>query len=128
MLCPNCQHSVTEDDTYCRQCGADLVEPSTSLVPLQKNLPSLLYNSPIPRSVAAGAGAVALGVGIELLRRGLLARLSQPSKSVENALPVLGGLKDLLLPQNNNKPFKLRRGYEVHETVIYMRRVIRPED
>ena len=97
------------------------------LIPLQKNLPSVLYNSPVPRSVAAGVGAVAVGFGLELLRRGLIARLSAPSRSVQNALPALSGLKDILLPQND-KPLKLPKGYQVEETVVYMRRVIRREN
>ena len=97
---------------------------SKSLVPLQKNLPSLLSNSPIPRGVAAGAGAVALGVGLELLRRGVVARFSSPTKSVQTALPVLNGIKDILLPKND-KSLKMPKGYQVEETVVYMRRVTR---
>ncbi len=126
MKCPECQSTVTKNDVYCSRCGADLAVSSTGLVPVEKNnLPALLYNLPVPRGVAASVGAVAVGMGLELLRRGLLARLASPSKSVENALPALTGIKDLLLPQNNKK---LPRGYEVHETVVYMRRVIRRED
>ena len=127
MKCPECQATTTKNDIYCSQCGADLtVSSSTGLVPVeQKNLPALLYSLPVPRGVAASVGAVAVGMGLELLRRGLLARLSPPSRSVESALPALTGIKDLLMPQNNKK---LPKGYEVHETVVYMRRVIRRED
>ena len=126
MKCSECQSTITKNDIYCSQCGADLTVSSTGLVPVeQKNLPALLYNLPVPRGVAASVGAVAVGMGLELLRRGLLARLSSPSKSVDSALPALTGIKDLLMPQNNKK---LPRGYEVHETVVYMRRVIRRED
>ena len=125
MKCPECQSTVNKNDVYCSRCGADLAVSSTGLVPVEKNLPALLYSLPVPRGVAASVGAVAVGMGLELLRRGLLARLAPPSKSVESALPALTGRKDLLLPQNNKK---LPRGYEVHETVVYMRRVIRRED
>ncbi len=126
MKCPECQAIITKNDIYCSQCGADLTVPSMGLIPMQKNLPALLYNLPVPRGVAASVGAVVAGVGLELLRRGLLARLAKPSRSVEGALPALTGIKDLLMPQQNNK--KLPKGYEVHETVVYMRRVIRRED
>ncbi len=125
MQCPECQSTITKNDIYCSQCGADLTVPSTGLVPVEKNLPALLYNLPVPRGVAASVGAVAVGMGLELLRRGVLARLSQPARPIENALPALTGIKDLLMPQNNKK---LPKGYEVHETVVYMRRVIRRED
>ncbi len=83
------------------------------------------FRQPCPH--AAGVGAIALGVGLELLRRNVLARLTRPSRSVGRALPILDGLKDILMPRND-KPLKLPRGYEVHETVVYMRRVIRRED
>lgn len=125
MKCPECQSTTTKNDIYCSQCGADLTVSSTGLIPVQKNLPALLYNLPVPRGVAASVGAVAVGMGLELLRRGFLARLVPSSKSVESALPALTGIKDLLMPQNNKK---LPKGYEVHETVVYMRRVIRRED
>lgn len=115
------QHSFGHNDDDVEQ------NEQKGLIPLQKNLPAVLYNSPVPRGVAAGVGAVALGMGLELLRRGLLARLSTPSKSVQNALPTLHGIKDILMPQND-KPLKLPKGYQIEETVVYMRRVIRRED
>jgi len=118
MKCPECNAKITKDDIYCSKCGADLAISSTGLV-------TVPYNLPVARGVAASVGAVAAGVGLELLRRGLLARLARPSRSVDRALPALTGIKDLLLPQNNKK---LPKGYEVHETVVYMRRVIRRED
>lgn len=124
MKCPECQSKITREDIYCSQCGADLAVSSTGLVSAQKNLPALLYNLPVPRGVAASVGAVAAGFGLELLRRGLLARLAKPSRSVDTALPTLTGLKDLLMPENK----KLPKGYEVHETVVMMRRVIRREE
>ncbi|GER91501.1 hypothetical protein KDW_56630 [Dictyobacter vulcani] len=123
MQCPNCHARYAEDDLYCQSCGADLTKKSTSIVPLQSNLPSLIYNSPVPRNVAAGVGALAVGVGIELLRRNLLARL-QPGPSFERSLPMLSDMKDLAFPQQK-KTTKLPKGYEIEETVVAVRRIIR---
>ncbi len=126
MKCPECNAKITKEDIYCSKCGADLAISTTGLVTVEeKNLPALPYNLPVARGVAASVGAVAAGVGLELLRRGLIARLSKPTRPIENALPTLTGIKDLLMPQNNKK---LPKGYEVHETVVYMRRVIRREE
>ncbi len=125
MQCAHCRAEYNEDDVYCRQCGADLTVPSTSLVPIQSRLPAVLYNSPVPRGVAASVGAVALGVGIELLRRGMVAMLSRPSRTVEASLPALNSMKDILFPQKEKPVKRLKKGYEIEETVIYMRRVIR---
>ena len=128
MLCPNCRADCSADDQYCRQCGADLTEPSRSLVTAHSNLPAVLNNPQLPR-VAAGVGALAFGFGLELLRRGLLARMARPTRSASKLLPTLasGSLRDLLT-QHDNKPVKLPRGYEIHETVVYMSRIIRRED
>lgn len=98
-----------------------------SLTTSQRHLPAVLQNTQLSKGVAAGVGAVALGVGIELLRRSLISKLTQvpsSSRALENALPTVDGLKDILFPQNN-KPLKPPKGYEIHETVVYMRRVIR---
>lgn len=128
MLCPNCSAGCLEDDLYCSRCGADLTVPSKSLVMAHSNLPSVLNNPQLPR-LAAGVGAVAVGFGLELLRRNLLTRLARSSRSAAKLLPAptIDGLKDLLAPQEN-KPMKLPKGYEIHETVVYLRRVIRRED
>lgn len=125
MLCPNCNATYMETDTYCRHCGTDLTTPSTSLIPLQRNLPVILQNAQLPRSVAASVGALALGVGIELVRRSLLTRLSQPSRTIENTLPTLNSLKDILLPKHEKPLKRMPKGYEVEETVVYIRRVVR---
>jgi hypothetical protein len=128
MQCPNCHAEYLADDLYCRRCGADLTTPSTSLVTTHSNLPAVIIPQ-LPR-VAAGVGALAVGFGLELLRRSLLARLTRSSRSLTNVagtLPALSGLQDVLIPQNN-KPSKLPKGYEIHETVVYMRRVIRREN
>lgn len=125
MICPNCRIPYEVEDMYCSHCGTDLAPtPSTSLVALKRNLPAILNNPVVPRSVAAGVGAIAVGVGIELLRRSLLARLSSPKNVVDTALPVLNGVRELISPQPA-KTLKLPKGFEVQETVVYMRRTIR---
>ncbi len=130
MVCPNCRAGCAAQDIFCRRCGADLSVPSKSLVPMQTQLPALLSNSPLPR-VAAGVGAVAVGVGLELLRRGLLTRLARSgAKRSTRLLPALGPthVRELLSNNEQKKPLKLPKGYEIHETVVYMSRVIRRED
>ncbi|SRR6266567_7875395 len=124
MQCPKCRAKYTEEDLYCRQCGLELTDTSTSIVPMQSFLPAVLYNSPLPRKVAASVGALALGFGLELLRRGLAARLARPVSSPEPTLPLMDGIKDVLTPRNG-KALKPPKGYEIQETVVYMRRVIR---
>jgi hypothetical protein len=127
MYCPNCRAEGLDDELYCRFCGTELVEHSTSLVPSHSYLPAVLHNPQLPR-LAAGVGAIAVGVGLELLRRNLLARLERPPQVVANALPTLTGLREILMPQETKtNTTKLPRGYEIQETVIYMRRVIRRE-
>jgi hypothetical protein len=126
MLCPNCRAEYTKKDVYCPRCGEDLPINTTSIVETQKNLPAVLYNPQLPKGVAAGVGAMALGVGIELLRRNLLTRLTQPSaRSVEAALPALSGIKEILLPRPGKPVRRSKKGFEVEETVVYVRRVIR---
>jgi hypothetical protein len=126
MYCPSCRAASVEEDIYCRHCGADLVKTSTSMVPVQSSLPALLHNSSVPRRVAAGVGALALGVGIELLRRNILTRMF-PSRPMRRALPAGSGLRDALFARPD-KTMKLPKGYEVHETVVYMTRVIRRQN
>jgi hypothetical protein len=126
MQCPDCRFTSHEEDLYCRRCGAYLMIDVTNIVPAQTHLPAVLQSPQLPR-VAASVGALALGVGLELLRRGLLSRLEQSTpQAVSHALPTLSGLKDILFPQNH-RPSKLPKGYEIHETVICVRRVIRRE-
>jgi len=129
MLCPKCRAGCAAEDTFCRRCGADLSALSRSLVPVtQQRLPALLQNPQVPR-VVAGVGALAVGVGLELLRRNLLTRLARPARKSARLLPSVtpGTLRDLFTP-NEQKPTKLPKGYEVHETMVYMSRVIRRED
>ena len=127
MQCPDCHAEYVEEDLYCRQCGADLPPVTqTGIVPRHNNLPTVLYNPQLPRLVAAGVGALAVGVGIELLRRNLLARLAPASHPVEYSLPAL---REIFQPsQEKTQKQKLPKGYEVQETVVYMRRVIRRQD
>jgi hypothetical protein len=126
MYCPSCRAESVQEDIYCRHCGAGLVKTSTSIVPVPSSLPALLYKSSVPRRVAAGVGALALGVGIELLRRNVLTRMF-PSRSMRRALPAGLGLKDVLFSQPD-KRVKLPKGYEIHETVVYMTRIIRRQN
>jgi hypothetical protein len=128
VLCPNCNASNSADDQFCSQCGTDLTEPSTSLVTSRSNLPAIWNNPQLPK-VAAGVGAVAFGFGLELVRRGLLARMTRPARKSTKLLPSLvpNNLREIF-GQQENKPVKLPRGYEIHETVVYMSRVIRRED
>ena len=125
MLCPHCQAVCPADDDFCRQCGADLTLPSKSLVPVTANLPAVLQHPQLPR-VVAGVGALAVGFGLELLRRNLLARLARPLRATPKLAPVqsIMDLKDSLAPQPA-KTMKLPRGYEIQETRIYISRVIR---
>ena len=123
MLCPNCRAVNSEDDLTCGNCGADLAKPSKSLVPIRKHLPAAL-TTPRMQRIAAGVGVVAASAGLELLRRIFLARLAKSPQPATNALPTLNGVQDLLMPRVNNK---LAKGYEVHEEIVYMRRVIRRE-
>lgn len=125
MLCPQCRAECRADDDFCRQCGADLTTPSKSLVPVTSNLPTVLQHPQLPR-VAAGVGALAVGFGLELLRRNLLARLAKPMRAAPKLLPAqsIMDLKDALTPQPD-KTQKLPKGYEIQETAIYISRVIR---
>jgi hypothetical protein len=123
MRCPSCHAESVAEDTYCRHCGTDLAKPSTSIIPVQSGLPALLYNSPVPRRVAAGVGALALGVGIELIRRNLLPRMVS-GRALRRPLSVVPTLKDVISSQSG-KTVKVPKGYEIHETVVYMTRVIR---
>lgn len=128
MHCPSCRAGCAVEDTFCRRCGFDLVVPSKSLIPVQQRLPTVLQHPQLPR-VAAGMGALALGVGIELLRRGWLARLARPRHKAARALPTLASnaVRELFA-SSENKPVKLPKGYAIHETIVYVSRVLRREE
>lgn len=128
MLCPNCQAECMADDVYCRQCGTDLTLLSKDLVPAQRALPAIILHSPQLPRLAAGIGALAVGFSLELLRRSLLARLARAPHSATSYLPAstFDTLRDIFSPQSD-KPVKLPKGYEIEETAVYFRRVIRRE-
>jgi hypothetical protein len=125
MLCPYCHKENMENEEYCHYCGKDLEirSRSMSLVPYSNRLPVMLQNPQIPR-VAAGVGALAVGVGLELLRRSLLGKATQPSRAISSAAPLVNRMKDVLFPQNEKK-MKLPKNYEIEETIVYVQRVIR---
>jgi hypothetical protein len=101
--------------------------PSKSLVPVQSRLPSLLHSPQLPR-LAAGVGALAVGVGLELLRRNLLSRLLRPARSPAKLVPTLSPAVRELFARPQEGQAKLPKGYEIHETMVYMSRVIRRKD
>jgi hypothetical protein len=127
MLCPNCRAGCMADDTFCHRCGADLTLPSKSLATTQTNLPTLLLNSQLPR-LAASVGALALGVGLEMLRRRLIARITRLPRSASSyvSAPTVESMREIFSTQNK-QPLKLPKGYEIHETAVYFKRVIRRE-
>jgi hypothetical protein len=78
--------------------------------------------------VAAGVGALALGMGIELLRRNMLSRLRLGrTKKDPLAAMSISGVKNILFSLSG-KSVKLPKGYELQETVVYMSRVVRGKD
>ena len=100
-------------------------ERSTDLVVARPSLPALLWRQPAVRAVArAGAGAVALTLGMRLLRgwlgRGPL-RSRQLARATTSALPSARQLLDHSM-DGVERP---ARGDEVVETIIYVRRVLR---
>lgn len=127
MLCPECRANCSSDDVFCRRCGADLSIPSTSLVPTTSHLPTIAQHPQLPR-LAAGVGALAVGFGLELLRRNLLARLAKPVRSTSKALTPRA-IMEMKNPftQPQARSIKLPKGYTIEETAIYVNRVIRRE-
>src|SRR5579862_462423 len=128
MRCPDCHAEVVAEDLFCRQCGAELAPSNNNiLVPSKSGLPAIISNARLPQRVAAGVGAMAVGLGLEILRRALLAYISQPSRKVASVAPGLDAIKDVIQPKKE-KTTRVPKGYEVHETVVYMQRVIRRVD
>jgi hypothetical protein len=129
MLCPECRANCSTEDVFCRHCGADLNTPSTRLVPVTSRLPAIVHHPQLPR-LAAGVGALAVGFGLELLRRNLLARMEKPVRSASKALlPRPQTFMEMKSPftQQQTRSIKLSKGYTIEETAIYVSRVIRRE-
>jgi hypothetical protein len=104
--------------------AADASFSDTRLVVSRTDLPAVLWRQPAVRAVAqAGAGAIALTLGMRLLRA-WLARPRGARAVGPSALPLVA---DLLHPTDSGGGASLRgeRGTEVMETFIYIRRVIR---
>ena len=127
MVCPKCRTGCATDDIFCRRCGTDLSIPSKSLVPTETHLPAVLHGPQLPH-LAAGVGALAVGVGLELLRRSLIARLTRPARLSAKLSPTLSSkhMRELFT-SSQGKTTKLPKGYEIRETMIYVSRVIRRE-
>lgn len=126
MYCLECQTPSIQGAEVCQVCGSQLVNSSRDLVATHSNLPAVLQKPHLPR-IAAGVGALAFGVGLELARRTLAAKLAKPAlhSAANMLLPQgIGGLGETLLPQRA-KSLKLPKGYEIEETAIYINRVIR---
>jgi hypothetical protein len=66
-------------------------------------------------------------MGIELLRRNMLSRLRLRRVKPSLSALAFNGVKDMLFSQSD-KSVKLPKGYELHETVVYMSRVVRRKD
>ncbi len=127
MLCPNCSAGCMAGDIYCHSCGTDLTLSTKSLVPAQNHLPTLIQNSQLPR-FAVSVGAIALGVGLELLRRRLLTKVTPLPQTASKyiSVPTVDTIREMFSKQENQQ-LKLPKGYEIHETAVYFKRVIRRE-
>jgi len=130
MMCPVCGAAHKVAESYCRRCGADVIIPSTTVVPSRPPLPVVSERSsrvlaPFKAGAKAGAGIVALGVSYELLRWGVKLWLRRPERAMPllSTLPTLGNLLNL----HSGTQGRLRKGYQVTETVVYMKRVISPK-
>jgi hypothetical protein len=85
-------------------------------------LPALLWRQPAVRVVAqAGAGALAVSLGVRLLR----AWLARPASTRELASSAVPTLRDLLGPAQRSAALTGPRETAVVETVIYVRQTIR---
>lgn len=104
-------------------------QPSPPMVSRRPSLPVLLWRQPAVRAVArAGAGALALSLGVRLLRSAL-ARPRATGRVVSGALPFARTLLDPMLERGAmpRTPFGAtnERGADVIETFLYVRQVVR---
>lgn len=105
--------------------GDDQGSRETRLVVARPSLPALLWQQPAVRAVArAGVGAVALTLGMRLLRA-WLARPRATRQVVTTALPMVADLLEQGRHSGSSPLAPAERGAEVTETFIYMQRVIR---
>jgi len=127
MLCPNCRAGCMTDDMYCHRCGTNLTLPSKASCQCNQIFQRYCITRNLPR-LAVGVGALAVGVGLELLRRSLVARMTRLPRSTSSylSMPTFDVMRDVFSAQGD-KALKLQRGYEIHETAVYLRRVIRRE-
>jgi hypothetical protein len=98
---------------------------ATSLTVTRPALPAVLWQQPAVRAVAqAGAGAVALTLGLRLLRA-WLARPRAAHQVVSSALPLMAELIEQGGRAGEPPTRRGERGTEMVETVIYVQRVMR---
>jgi hypothetical protein len=106
--------------------AARRVVRGTSLVPVRPSLPALLWQQPAVRAVArAGAGAVALTLGMRLLRAWLV-RTRAAQSLASSALPTVTELLRQHERPAQTPGERVERGAELVEIFIFMRRVINP--
>ncbi len=115
MQCPTCNHPCSAADNYCRRCGTPL---TTSRLPVRRlnNLP--VSWQPAPIAIRSGLLALAVGTGLELLRRQLVRVLARSA----SRLPAIAA------PQAQSP--QIGKGgadasYSLTETVVLQRSWIR---
>jgi hypothetical protein len=112
------------DATGARMTGDGSRSADTRLMVRSSALPAVLWRQPAVRAVAqAGAGAIALGLGVRLLRA-WLAHPRAVRTVTSSALPTLGDLLQAVNGADGEVPGR-ERGGDVVETFVYMRRVVR---
>lgn len=92
MRCPTCDYPCSATDNYCRRCGVLL---SASRLPVRR-----LNNLPVrwrPAPVALGSGllALAVGTGLELLRRQVVRLLARSPSRLPSIPSSKAGSQDI---------------------------------